>query len=443
MTAEAVVIVPGLLGSELSDADGRIWPPGFPQVLGPYPYLDRLGNPDLVVGGIIRRVAILNQYQDLVDLLEDCGFHEGDALFTFPYDWRKDAIATAGLLADAIDRIAARFGHDVEIALVAHSMGATIARSCLEDPRNGARAGVKCVKRLVMLAPPHRGVPYAMAGALGREKHGFLSGPQMQQLSRHPEFPTLYQAMPPRTHPYFWNTASGARLAPFDPFDRAIAPQLGLVQANIDAADRFYAMLDLARRPAHVRYFSFVGTHEATITEYRAELRGAQVSSPDSVERDNGGDGRVPVWSGCAQGVQCAEVGGEHGTIYKDAMLQQLLPEVLGRGGVAPPAPVQVSLKSRLLAAGDASRMTLRFGHDASPARGTVRIVREMDASGERAEAPVSSFGVAHGGAGLRQLVAHFDAPREPGGYRVEFVPEGASAAVAAAHLIVQRPGAK
>ena len=97
---------------------------------------------------------------------------------------------------------------------------------------------------------------------------------------------------------------------------------------NLEAARRFHAALDLARRPQWVRYFCVAGSRQTTATHVTVAGLG---STPKltSVEPEDAGDGTVPIWSSFLPGVQRLFVGGEHSTIYKNVDLRNGLSALL------------------------------------------------------------------------------------------------------------------
>lgn len=70
---EAVVLVPGIMGSRLYRGEDLIWPGTPAELLFPYRKMEALLDPELQVGDIIRSVAISNQYDSLVDALAMSG----------------------------------------------------------------------------------------------------------------------------------------------------------------------------------------------------------------------------------------------------------------------------------------------------------------------------------------------------------------------------------
>ena len=97
--------------------------------------------------------------------------------------------------------------------------------------------------------------------------------------------------------PFAWDGSAGSALDELDIYDPAVAAELGLVEANLKAAQRFHAALDISRRPSHVRYFSFAGTRQTTATHVILRSKGETLEA-EKIEQEDGGDGTVPTWSG-------------------------------------------------------------------------------------------------------------------------------------------------
>ena len=177
-TKTPVIIIPGILGSELfrnfpgrpsscgaSDLISQIWPPdlavGLEQMLADLINLklEPDGFPNvcfpLRVGGIIKDFGGAG-YQALIDELKAAGYREDGEdpdLFLFPYDWRLDNRVHVSKLKAKIDAVLQQTGAD-EVDIVAHSMGGFIAKSYIQTAPN-------TVRTFVDIATPHLGAPKA------------------------------------------------------------------------------------------------------------------------------------------------------------------------------------------------------------------------------------------------------------------------------------------
>jgi len=440
---EAVILIPGIMGSVLKEGNDVVWPGSVLELLLPYKRMDQLVKPGLVATDIIRDVSIVSQYAALVDALAKCGFREGNPkpnyLEVFPYDWRKDnAIAAAGL-ADCVDKVAAKLGAGVEINLLAHSMGGLVSRYYLESGKYADRPGFGSVRCLITMGTPHRGSTVALGAALGLEKRLFLNAQQVKQIANDPQFPSLYQLMPPPGEPFSWDRGHASRYQHLDVYDPALAASLGLSKSNLDSARNFHAKLDLAKRPVHVRYFCFVGTQQSTMSSVQI-MSGTQVHR---IMRDDAGDGTVPVWSALLPGTQMEPVGGEHGDIYKNSGLQHVLGPLLGKIGVlfaAGPEP-EITVNPKVVEPETPVKIIIEFPRGTISVDGEIQLIRKISSSGAAIPAggpPAKRLKIRYEGPQIDHLAVEDDAPEFAGIYAVNFVPAGAATPLATTELFVQ-----
>ncbi len=191
-----IIVIPGALGSQLIDPkSGRIvWPSADTNEEDDLdlPISKNLGeNTDgLVASRIIdtTKLSILlpeiRVYRDLLRALEDlAGYRPGsmdqppangasDTYYVFSYDWRRDNIENARLLARKIDALKISLGRpDLRFNLLAHSMGGLIARyyamygnrDVAEQPIESPDwSGGSNIHRLLLVGTPNRGVMDAL-----------------------------------------------------------------------------------------------------------------------------------------------------------------------------------------------------------------------------------------------------------------------------------------
>ena len=108
-----LVFILGILGSQLSEADGRVvWGDrnsllNFGELeIGPNGSIKAL-HPDGLVQGInvLGQFWVIYQYGGLLDMLHKLGYVDNQTLFTFPYDWRASNFDTAQAFGAFVDRI--------------------------------------------------------------------------------------------------------------------------------------------------------------------------------------------------------------------------------------------------------------------------------------------------------------------------------------------------
>ena len=329
---QLIIFLPGIMGTELYKGDKLVWPGSVLSLKFPYSMMDDLLDPDLRVGDVIRWFSVSEQYNALIAKLRQAGYsEENHRLLICPYDWRKRNEDAAEKLALLIAKASEERNGDVEITLIAHSMGGLVSRYYLESGFFNQRHGFSMVKNLFTLGTPHRGSPLALTAAVGLEKRLFLNAEQVRQLVSRPEFPSLYQLLPPPGDNFAWDDRSAKDLYhPFGVYEHG--DKLQLTPENLKAARDFHSHLN-GKPPAGVRYFCFTGTRMSTLTHVRigGDDNNLMVTR---VEVDDAGDGTVPSWSGGLPGVQGQFVGGEHGTIYKSRELTRTLGGLLGMKNV-------------------------------------------------------------------------------------------------------------
>ena len=193
-----VVVIPGMMGSELWRGDERIWP----NLRAMFTHPDVGALPDTVpvkAGPLVDDIVIvpnlvkLDQYKRLGGyLVEELGYRRDVDLLEFGYDWRLDCRQTAAALGAAIDswrereRLARR-----PLTIIAHSLGCLLARYYVE--RLG---GKDVVDRLVLIGGPHAGVPKvvpSLARGPALLPFGLFDGRLHDVLQT---FPSVYQILP-------------------------------------------------------------------------------------------------------------------------------------------------------------------------------------------------------------------------------------------------------
>jgi pimeloyl-ACP methyl ester carboxylesterase len=370
-------------------------------------------------------------YDPIIDDLEACGFNESGkpkTLYVFPYDWRKSNYTAAALLADTIDRIRVEHSGDLKITIIAHSMGGLVSRCYLESGDFDTRPGMACVSLLVTIGTPHRGATAAALYAAGLEKKLFLSASQVHQLAGDSRYPSVYELLPPEGERFAWPYEESTALAALNIYDGTTADAIGLVDANLRAAQAFHAKLNPARRPAHVRYFAFYGTRLNTAVHIRLKADG-KVLRTSAVRVDDAGDGTVPVWS-TLPGIQSLPVGQEHMKLFRDRTLRSTLAILLGAAGtLAAPAQVQVVANERVVETDAAVFVALLFPGGATAIDGAVRWVSHA-ADGSESQPAGDAGTVQYSGAPVDKINLQLESPPYPGYYRIEYVDAAGTPAV-------------
>lgn len=183
---DAIVFVPGLLGSELADSEGAVvW--GGRRTMSraaharTYDHLrvnddDLAGTPSLHPTGLITRTAVFPHlgaqvpHTELLRAVTDAAL-DPRAVLAFAYDWRLSVDHNARLLHEAagshLDQWISTLGNlrsqgdalgDIEldavrVSFIAHSLGALIARAACAAPDLALRT-----RRIVALGAPEHGI---------------------------------------------------------------------------------------------------------------------------------------------------------------------------------------------------------------------------------------------------------------------------------------------
>jgi pimeloyl-ACP methyl ester carboxylesterase len=191
-----VIVIPGILGSELINAKTgeKVWPSAFRTSQEGLPITPNLeaNRDDLIPGKIVETAKLAKLlpevyvYRDLLDALRRyAGYHEGDwenpgadgdrdTFYVFAYDWRRDNVANARELVRRIQRLKDKLNRqDLKFNVVAHSMGGLIARYAAmygdADLPAGDGAiqptwdGAAHISKIVMIGVPNEGSADAFA----------------------------------------------------------------------------------------------------------------------------------------------------------------------------------------------------------------------------------------------------------------------------------------
>lgn len=145
--APAVIVIPGITGSELLDPRGeRVWPPRLFSLMSDFESLrcDQEGQPRRALAA---GEPVHDYYETMAERLREAGYD----VYRFGYDWRLSNATLADRLAALIDKT-----QRDRVDIVAHSMGGLLATSYVRQ-HGGSR-----VRRLVTLGTPYLGTPGAV-----------------------------------------------------------------------------------------------------------------------------------------------------------------------------------------------------------------------------------------------------------------------------------------
>lgn len=264
------------------------------------------------IDGYARMPQLLGR---LFDIEPGRNYHE------FAYDWRRDLRAAARALDRATESWLGEFrertgNEEARLVLVAHSMGAIVARYFLE-----ALDGWKSARALVTFGAPFRGTPAALGALTGSAPRVRIGGGGMTELlgsftSLHqllPTYPAIHAGDDPLLH-----RVDELEIPGLDPARAGLAMELW--QEIGEALQRHNG--NPAYRDGGYRLLPIVGTAQTTPQSARI-LDGARVELLNSYQhRDLSGDGTVPRMA-----AQPTEVGdapatlltaGRHGELQHD-----------------------------------------------------------------------------------------------------------------------------
>ncbi|MFJ6460851.1 esterase/lipase family protein [Streptomyces sp. NPDC091387] len=370
---DLVVVVPGILGSRLADADGNeVWGLSGPALLRGIRTFGRsvkglalppdLGDehpgdgvsplgPMRDLHGLLGIGTLVDGYDSLLDWLER---HftlrrrrvtdEADApanLIAFAYDWRLSCRYNAGRLAGRVEeelgrwRASAPERAGARVVFVCHSMGGLVARHYVE--RGG---GAETTRRVITLGTPYRG---SLDALLYLVNGVGPAGIGLTAFAR--SLPSLHQLVP---------DYAALITAPGEPlrYAREVTGLPGADAALLQDAARFHeALRESGAGAAYgVEYLPVSGVRQPTPTT--AEVRGERLTGLLTINgTDEGGDGRVPRLSSAPVGVAGRPAytpWEKHGSLQNNTALRQglhgwLIPDApVHRGPEAPDAPLVV-----------------------------------------------------------------------------------------------------
>ncbi len=305
---DPVIIIPGILGTELVRGDETLWLDLGRTIVTPGDeFMDTLAmNVDGVssIDGIsatevIRQKGlagkvVFDYLGGLINKLKETGYKENTDLFVFPYDWRLDNVYTAQKLKEKIDSVLSQTGSG-KVTLVAHSMGGLIAKQYIAD--NGSDK----VDKLIFIGTPHLGAPNAAKTLLFGDNLGFefvfsfLNELEIKNIAQN--MPSIYQLLPSPSYftklgGYFYDLAIH-KVFNYDETSAYLNIQ-GNNQSMLGQVVAFHSSLD-SLDLSRIKTYNIVGCKTATIT--RIIRRNSEVGGDEYYLGMQTGDGTVPLGS--------------------------------------------------------------------------------------------------------------------------------------------------
>lgn len=355
---QVLVFVPGLMGSELWDDDGKLWPGNAKDWA--FGYSDakftRLCAENLVARDIVRSaVGIIDIYNVWISAFSSLSdfetntpifTEEGDAptLFTVPYDWRKSITVGARTLSDVIARVIKIHGSNIEIHLVAHSMGGLVARYFLQSTEFHEATGSNCIVSFLTFGTPHRGAIVALAAALGHKKADFMSIDQSKRLANDSRFQGLYNLFPQAGSRPIWERGGAGRLRAHDVFEPDIVAALSLNAQSLAETVKIHKVL--ASPWPDIRTFMFVGTRFETMTHVLWDGASSVI-----IKTRDGGDGTVNLQGAMLESQQIRFTDKNHTQLINAVEARDALHDIFNAFGIllAPDATVSLTVSDHFI----------------------------------------------------------------------------------------------
>lgn len=332
-----VVIIPGIMGSELYDGQDFIWPNVGLLIDRVHDYflldslsLDENGDSikDISLGNIVKKVPTVDTFEKLINDLESKNYVLNDNYFLFPYDWRLNLDDSIDLLKNKIEAIKSQTGF-FKVDIVAHSMGGLLAEDYVHQ------FGADNLNKMIFVGTPHLGAPKSakvlLEGDIGIP-FNLVNQETIKQLSLNS--PSVYELLPRQK--YFdiyqgYLELQGASLAllPYNS-TRLFLKNQKLNSNLIDQAEIFFAK-DLADvNFGSAKVYNIAGCALATQATYSFSSSKNHITSTGY----GSGDGTVPLVSadyvsGGSNSKYYAK-GVKHSEMPSNGAVRQLILGILG-----------------------------------------------------------------------------------------------------------------
>ncbi len=274
---EPVIIIPGILGTEMTIGDDKVWPNLPKMVLDPADkFMDDLAldsngvpknsavNPGDVLGDINYVFGDFDYSTSLIKNLQSDGYAIGQNLFIFSYDWRLSVQDNSARLKDYLSTVLKQTGA-AKINFLAHSLGGLILKQYLETGDVAAT-----VDNVIFAGVPNLGTPLAAKILLFGDNLSIplISSDELQKLSH--DMPSIYDLLPSQDYykvmPGFYDDLTNNSKGILNyPESKNLLLDNGENAALITAAEQLHTdafdNFDFSTQPYHVYNFISCGNY--------------------------------------------------------------------------------------------------------------------------------------------------------------------------------------
>ena len=314
MPSKQIIIIPGIMGSELKYGSYKLWPPydsviwKLANILKIIEYLGDLNNSKIEPTECYRKY-----YQKLIKHLTELEINANITIF--PYDWRKNNI-------NQIDELAQKIDPNVdEVILVAHSMGGIVSKLFLTSNKYPELS--RKVSKLITMGTPWKG----SAEAYSKLKFGIgINGirERIKPLIR--KYQSVYQLLPNRQYVEEHKRNFGRGYLNGKSWDEIYKDNyIPLIESNgleyKEVLEEFYQYMD-RDLPDWIEHHEIIGYDNGTLSGIY-----------DKGSRANGvhgnGDGTVPLHSAMSDTIYKYFVKTGHSAIPSDENVLTILSRIL------------------------------------------------------------------------------------------------------------------
>ncbi len=297
---EAVVLLPGVMGSLLSSIRGvttLLWinPLLFLRGQSSYLELNDAGTHDRVPAVDAVPIGLEKMTYTKIGL----SLRRKTDLFEFPYDWRRPIAWNAALLHECLERWAGD-NPDRQFTLVGHSMGGLVSRAYLACYPQAAQ---RRVKQVIMLGTPHFGAAGAVANLIhGNSMMSLAAKLNKKNVTRQLllNMPSVYELVPSPRDLFPSHRPYAANWQLYESGEWALE---GLRQDYLEAGAGFHRLL--AESDPQVQLTQIAGCNLNTIVDMQRSFGPDGELVFDAIWKEEGpdaGDGTVPLWSAVLPG---------------------------------------------------------------------------------------------------------------------------------------------